>query len=99
MATAKQRRERIERERARTYESRVRFEQSRVARRRRDNVLACLVAGVVVLLAVGGQTMFYTVGPGAADEAVVTPSPEPIETPASEPATTPEPTATPDDAE
>lgn len=87
MASAKQRRERIERARARTYEARVRFQESRVARRRRDNVVAGVVTGVVLLLAVGGQAMFYSVGPGAADESVVTPTPEPAET------------ATPDDAE
>ncbi|WP_231916271.1 hypothetical protein [Microbacterium karelineae] len=65
MATAKQRRERAERDRARTYEARVRFQESRIARRRRDNIVACAAAGLIVLLAVGGQTAFYTIGPGA----------------------------------
>ncbi|HLS93403.1 MAG TPA: hypothetical protein VK015_07800 [Microbacterium sp.] len=70
VATARQRRERAERERARIYRARTQVHEAQIGRRRRDNIVACVVAGVVVLGAIAGQTAFYTVGPGATEQQV-----------------------------
>jgi hypothetical protein len=58
------------RERSRIYRARQEFHDSLQRRRRRDNLWAGIVAGVVVLAAIGGQVAYFTAGPG-------TPAPEP----------------------
>lgn len=78
------RREREQRERARTYQARTELFENQQRRRRRDNIVAGVVAGVLILGVVGGQLAFYTVGPGRpAPRASHTPSasPSPAVTP------------------
>lgn len=82
--------QRAERERARLYQARRAHHDAQIARRRRDNLLAGLGGGVLVLAILGGQIAFYTLGPGTSSPGVETPSPAPSD-PA--PAATPEPTS------
>lgn len=82
MAQAK---DRQARERARLYQARTEFHRSQSARRRRDNLIGVVVGGLLILAAVGVQTVYFTAGPGA---------PAPIETPA--PVESPAPTQTPE---
>ena len=106
--SAKERPAREVPERARLYEARAQPHQSQARRRRRDNIIATSVAGVLVAAAIGGQALFYGVGPGAASDApapeetpATSESPAPAETPGEtvspEPTSTPSPTETPDD--
>ncbi|MFT4052319.1 MAG: dioxygenase [Microbacterium sp.] len=53
------------RERTRAYQARQEFHEGQVARRRRDNLVAGIAGGVLILAAVGGQIAYYTLGPGA----------------------------------
>ncbi|MGI6878233.1 dioxygenase [Microbacterium sp. gxy059] len=71
MATAKKRAAREERDRARAYAARQQVHAVQTGRRRRDNIIALSVASAIVLGAIGGQTLFYTVGPGSAAESGV----------------------------
>ena len=86
MATGgKDRQTREQRERARVYQARQELHRRTGARRRRDNLLALVVGAVVILGAVGAQTLYFTVGPGAPEPAVTdTPTPTPAP-PASDP--------------
>lgn len=79
---------REERERARVYRARQEFHQGLLARRRRDNLIAGVAGGVLILAVVGGQIAYYTLGPGAPAPA---PSPTPTTTVAPEPSETPTP--------
>lgn len=87
-----------ERERVRLYEARRRFNASLVQRRRRDNVIAGVAGGILLLGILAGQAAYYTVGPGTPEPA---PSPTPTststtsETPAPSPTATDSPTPTP----
>jgi hypothetical protein len=74
LATGRNRAEREARQRARVYEARTRLHEAQITRRRRDNIIATTVAAGVIALAVAGQALFYTVGPG---------TPQPSEAPAS----------------
>ncbi|MBF0815364.1 hypothetical protein E4U02_02925, partial [Microbacterium paludicola] len=65
-ASAKERAAREARERARLYEARLEHHRAQSRRRRRDNIVATSVAAVVIAGAIGGQALFYSVGPGAA---------------------------------
>jgi hypothetical protein len=76
---------RDERERARVYQARVALHEAQVRRRSRDNLLAGIIGGVLILAVIGGQTAYFAMGPGA-------PAPEPSGTPSS--TVTPDPTAT-----
>ncbi|WP_235566590.1 hypothetical protein [Microbacterium sp. Root61] len=65
-------------------------------RRSRDNLLAGIVGGVLILAVVGGQIAYYTMGPGVpapspSPTSTSTPSPSPTTstTPTPEPSTTP----------
>jgi hypothetical protein len=78
------------RERARLYHARQEFQEGRKRRRTRDNLLAGLGGGVLILAIIGGQVAYFTVGPG---QPVPTPTPTP--TVSTTPAPTPEPTGTP----
>jgi len=76
---------RAARERVRLYQARQELHDARALRRRRDNVVASVVGGILILVIVGGQLAFYTLGPG-----VPKPSPSPSATVGS-----PSPSATP----
>ncbi|MEV7691909.1 dioxygenase [Microbacterium sp. NPDC089189] len=78
--------QRAERERARLYQARRAFHESRISRRRRDNLLAGLVGGVLILAVAGAQLAYYTVGPGTPVPAATTPAPADV-TPTPTPAT------------
>jgi hypothetical protein len=75
--SAKQREERAARERTRQYQARQTLHADRTRRRTRDNVIAGVVGGVLLLAIIGGQILFYTTGPGAPEPA---PSPTPTVT-------------------
>lgn len=83
MATgAGKKQSRAEKDRARLYRARQEFHEATIGRRRRDNVVAGVAGGALILAVVGGQIAYYTLGPG-------TPAPSPSPT-----ATTPSPAAT-----
>jgi len=48
----------------RAWYARTQLFEDQQRRRRRDNLIAGVVAGVLILGVVGGQLAFYTVGPG-----------------------------------
>ena len=95
MATGgKDRSARESRERARVYQARQQLHDDQARRRRRDNLLAGIVGGILILGVIGAQAAYFTVGPGAPEPTPsVTPSPT---TPA--PEESPAPTGEPSDA-
>ncbi|MGB4776965.1 dioxygenase [Microbacterium sp.] len=82
---------RVEQERARAYRARQEFHAALIARRRRDNLVAGIAGGALILAIVGGQLAYYTLGPGAP---IPTPtdSPSPTSTVMPTPGETPTPT-------
>ena len=93
MATGgKDRGAREARERARVYQARQQLHEDQARRRRRDNLLAGIIGGVLILGVLGAQTLFFTVGPGAP-----VPSPTPSMSPS--PGMTPAPSETPTPSE
>jgi hypothetical protein len=76
-STGKQREAREQRERTRQYQARQTLHADRKRRRTRDNVIAGVVGGILLLGLVGAQTAYYLAGPGA-----------PVPTPASTPTPT-----------
>jgi len=93
-------RTRAENERARLYQARQRFHETLGARRRRDNLIAGIAGGLLIVAIIGGQIAYYTVGPGTpapapspSPTATATPTPTDAATPTAEPTT--EPTETP----
>ena len=97
MATGgKNRDARAARDRTRLYEARRQFHEGQARRRTRDNLIAGIVGGVLVLGLIGAQTVYFVAGPGAPEPAP-TSTPTPTETtPAPTPSpATPEPSATP----
>lgn len=70
------------RERARLYEARQRLHRHRIVRRRRDNLVAGIVGGLLLVGILGAQTASLTLGPD-------TPSPEPTSTVTPAPSPTP----------
>lgn len=104
MATGgKDRGTRAAKERARLYQARQQFHQDQARRRRRDNLIAGIAGGVLVLGLIGAQTLYFVAGPGAPAPSPTTtstpgPSPSATETttePTPAPTTTPEPTPSP----
>jgi len=102
VATGREREARAARERARLYQARQEFHEGRTRRRTRDNLIAGIVGGILILAVIGGQIAYFTAGPGAPQPA---PSPTPTQTPTQAPSPptptptetgtpTPEPTAT-----
>jgi hypothetical protein len=87
---------RAARDRTRLYEARRQFHEGQARRRTRDNLIAGIVGGVLVLGLIGAQTVYFVAGPGAPEPAPSsTPTPS-ATTPAPTPSpTTPEPSATP----
>lgn len=75
---ARTQQDRESRERARVYLARQQFHDAQKRRRVRDNVLAGVVGGILILAVVGGQVAYFTAGPGV---------PEPTPTETSEPNT------------
>ncbi len=71
---------RAAKERTRLYQARRSFHDGRLKRRRRDNLIAAIGGGALILAVVGGQIAYFTVGPG-------TPAPVPSPT-ATDPAST-----------
>ena len=55
---------RDERERARAYRARQEFHESLTARRRRDNLVAGVAGGVLLVAIIAAQVAYFTVGPG-----------------------------------
>jgi hypothetical protein len=91
---------RATRDRARLYQARQEFQASLARRRTRDNVIAGIAGGALVVGIVVVQTLFFTVGPGATEPSpsstpIPTVAPAPSGTPTPTPATSPEPTPTP----
>ncbi|MEZ3160250.1 dioxygenase [Microbacterium sp. BWT-B31] len=81
MATGKQRDARAARERARLYQARQQFHDGRAKRRTRDNLIAAIGGGALILAVVGGQVAYFTLGPGAPEPAPsATPTPTPTST-------------------
>ena len=88
-AGGKDRGTRDARERSRIYQARQKFHDDQARRRRRDNLLAGIVGGALILAVVGGQVAYFTMGPGA---------PEPAPAPSVSPTSTPAPTESPSTA-
>jgi peptidyl-prolyl cis-trans isomerase B (cyclophilin B) len=86
-AGGKNRADRAARERSRLYEARKAFHEGRERRRRRDNLVAGIAGGALILAVVAGQTAYFVAGPGAP-----TPEPTPTATPTPTGTTTPGPT-------
>ncbi|MDZ8172756.1 dioxygenase [Microbacterium xanthum] len=80
------RRNREERQRTRLYEARRRFHDDRIARRTRDNLVAGLGGGVILVAIISLQTLYFTAGPGA-------PTPEPTGAVVTDPAPSPSPSS------
>ncbi|MFE7844861.1 dioxygenase [Microbacterium sp. NPDC057407] len=92
----KGRSEREARERARLYQARQDFQNGLARRRRRDNLVAGIVGGLLLAGVIAVQTAYFVAGPGAPE-----PSPTPTPTtsistpgPTPTPSTTPSPTPT-----
>ena len=101
MATGgKDRDARAARDRTRLYEARRQFHDGQARRRTRDNLIAGIVGGVLVLGLVGAQTLYFVAGPGAPEPSpsstptptATTPQPTPSATTTPEPGPTPAPT-------
>ncbi len=82
MATGgKDRSAREARERARAYEARRDFHASQERRRVRDNWIAGIVGGVLIIALFGSQYAYFALGPGAPTPAPTsTPTPTPVDT-------------------
>ena len=95
MATGgKQRDTRAERERVRVYQARQTFHADQSRRRTRDNLIAGIGGGLLILAVIAGQAAYFMAGPGApVPSPSATPTPSGTATP--DPSASPEPTATP----
>lgn len=83
----KDRDRRAAQERARAYAARLAFHDGRIRRRSRDNLVAAVGGGALILAVLAGQVAYFTLGPGA-------PAPEPSPTPVVTPTSTPSPSVT-----
>nr|WP_211160519.1 dioxygenase [Microbacterium sp. MF43] len=68
------------------YQARQEFHNGQARRRTRDNLIAGIAGGVLLLGVLAAQTAYFVAGPGA---------PEPAPTTTTEPGMTPAPTGTP----
>lgn len=95
----KDRSSRESRERARLYQARQEFHSGVKRRRTRDNLVAGIAGGLLILGVVAAQTAYFVAGPGAPAPAPTqtgsTPSPTPAPTPSGTPTGTPSPSPTP----
>lgn len=92
----KDRSTRESRERARLYQARREFHAGQARRRTRDNLIAGIAGGALILGVLAAQTAYFVAGPGA-PEPVPTPTPTSTvaPTPSDSPAPEPTPSATP----
>ena len=89
-AGGKQRGTRDERERARVYQARRAYHEGQSRRRTRDNLIAGIAGGLLIIGVVLAQVAYFTVGPG-----VPAPSPTPTPTSTQAPAPSDSPSASP----
>ncbi|MCP2636912.1 dioxygenase [Microbacterium sp. HD4P20] len=83
---------RAERERARLYQARRDFHDRQIRRRTRDNLIAGIAGGLLIVGLIASQTVYFVAGPGAPE-----PTPTPTSTPSPTGSTTPtSPTPSPD---
>ncbi|MET0861173.1 MAG: dioxygenase [Microbacterium sp.] len=85
------------RERARVYQARQAFHDGVARRRTRDNLIAGIGGGLLILAVIGGQTAYFLAGPGApapSPTSSVSPAPTSTPLPTETPAPSPTPTAT-----
>ncbi|KHK97376.1 hypothetical protein LK09_11340 [Microbacterium mangrovi] len=64
MAAGRNKDARIARDRARAYQARQELHTARVRRRRRDNVVAGIGGGVLLVVILAGQFAYFAAGPG-----------------------------------
>jgi hypothetical protein len=84
------------RERARLYQARREFHAGQARRRTRDNLVAGIAGGLLIVGVLAAQTAYFVAGPGAPEPAPTsTPTPTVDPTPSDTPAPTPTPSATP----
>lgn len=97
----KDREARAARERTRLYQARRQFHEGQAKRRTRDNLIAGIAGGLLIVGIAAAQTAYFVAGPGVPEPAPtstptptgMTPTPTPTATtPASEPSATPTPT-------
>lgn len=88
---------RAARERARLYEARRDFHDRQVRRRTRDNLIAGIAGGLLVVGLAAVQTAYFVAGPGVPEPAPTsTPTPTPTaSTPAPSPSPSPDSGVTP----
>ena len=60
------------RERARLYQARQEFHNGQARRRTRDNLIAGIAGGVLLLGVLAAQTAYFVTGPGAPEPAPTT---------------------------
>ena len=82
--------DRESRERTRLYQARQEFHAGQGRRRTRDNLVAGIAGGLLILGVVAVQTAYFVAGPGAPE-----PTPTPTQTMDPTPSGTPTPTPTP----
>ncbi|RKE63357.1 dioxygenase [Microbacterium sp. AG238] len=84
----KNRDDRAAQERARLYAARREYHDGQKRRRSRDNLVAAVAGGILIMGAIGAQIVYFTAGPGAPapDE---TPAPSPTQTVPSSPSPAP----------
>ncbi|WP_127475097.1 dioxygenase [Microbacterium sulfonylureivorans] len=75
------------RERARVYQARQEFHRGQAKRRTRDNLIAGIAGGLLVVGVLAAQTAYFVTGPGAP-----VPTPTVTSTPTPTTSTTPTPT-------
>lgn len=97
----KDREARAARERTRLYQARRQFHEGQAKRRTRDNLIAGIAGGLLIVGIAAAQTAYFVAGPGAPEPAPtstptptgMTPTPTPTATtPTPEPSATPTPT-------
>jgi hypothetical protein len=86
----KDRGSRESRERTRVYQARQAYRDGQARRRTRDNLIAGIAGGLLILGVVAAQTAYFVTGPGAP-----TPTPSSTPIPTISPTVTPTPTTTP----
>ncbi|MGZ0710844.1 dioxygenase (plasmid) [Coraliomargarita sp. W4R53] len=101
-AGGKDRETRETRERARRYSARQKYQSGLTSRRTRDNAIAAVVGGLLIVAAFFAQSIYFTTGPGAPEpqptpSMTSTPAPTETLTPEVDPTPTelPTPTSTP----
>ena len=87
------------RERTRLYQARQEFHAGQGRRRTRDNLIAGIAGGLLILGVIAAQTAYFVVGPGAPEPSPTstptpTVTPTPTDTPEPTPSSTPTPTPT-----